>query len=162
MSNQPMLLYHGSSFSQNELMPGFMRSHEEVFWDETESNHYLYASSDKEEAISLGFASAIEKQFLLDRYSCEGNKLTLSFARSSKIVTLRALSQVQVHLYTIELDKSEGWVKNNNAYNNTNTEYKTKDIVKKILKTEVINIKSWLSSKEVEIITTTPAFLNWI
>jgi hypothetical protein len=64
----PKILYHGSGFKHSELKPGIQHSGVKVEWDKTESNEYLYADEIKENAISMAFASAIEKKYELVRY----------------------------------------------------------------------------------------------
>jgi len=53
------MLFHGSGFDQSELMPGFYRSGNLVKWDETESNMFLYTTTEREVAIGQGFASTV-------------------------------------------------------------------------------------------------------
>lgn len=140
-------LYHGSRFKQKELMPGFKRTGVEVKWDKTESNHFLYATSVKATAASLGFASAIEKMFELDEYHTDGNKITIV---CKKDLTEHDLQRVIVYLYTINNLPEDEWVKNDNEHNKLDTEYKTtKTITDGIETVEQLDTKEWLKDKEI-------------
>ena len=74
---QPSVLYHGSLYKQNELMPGFKRSGKLVQWDGIENNTYLYATTDQLEAISLGLGSALEKELDSRRFATFDNNIVV-------------------------------------------------------------------------------------
>jgi hypothetical protein len=123
------LLYHGSGFDQEELMPGFLRTGKIVRWDEVESNEWLYTTTSKEEAISQAFASMIEKTYGSVHYQTEGNHICIGF-EGEAIPTLKELEQLVLWLYTIRLDEADEWQKNANEHNQIKTEWKTQSIVK--------------------------------
>lgn len=156
MTNQ--YLYHGSMYNQKELMPGFKRSGVEVKWDKTESNHFLYATTERSIAENLGFASAIEKKFHLKSFHCKGDTLV---AESDLNLTMEDLASLEVHIYTIEIKPDDNWVKNNNEHNRMDSEYKTKNTIENIEKTEPLNIVEWLKNKKVIFTKNVPAFEGW-
>jgi hypothetical protein len=114
----PPFLYHGSRFKQPELMPGFLRSGKLVRWDNTESNKFLYATTEKSLAIELGFASSIEKQFKIDRFEVEHGKMHI---QTADYMTIKDLEKVPVFIYTIEYEREDGWMKNRNDHNGIDT-----------------------------------------
>lgn len=144
--NLPRLLYHGSRFKQPELMPGFNRSGKLVQWDETESNLFLYASSVKDVAIELGFASAIEKLFNVTRFRVENKEITIETELS---ISQNDLAHAPVYLYTIACQAKDGWKKNNNEHNGIDTEFKTQRTILNILQCERVDIKEWLKQYQV-------------
>lgn len=137
----PKLLYHGSLYEQTELKPGFRHTGKVVSWDKTESNMFLYTTSEKNTAIELGFASAIEKLFDVEHFRCTGSEISIE---SDKPLTLEALAQVTVYLYTIRCLEKDGWLKNDNRHNGMTTEYKTDRTIMAIDSCEKVDIASWL------------------
>ncbi len=119
----PLVLFHGSAFNDNELRPGFERSGVLVEWDETENNRYLYATTSKEDARLLGLASALEKRFLLDRFSYEDK--TIKIVTPEKDLKTASILSLDVYLYTIKTNRDDDWVKNNNQSNHIDSEWKT-------------------------------------
>lgn len=143
------LLYHGSGFDQDELMPGFMRSGKKVEWDETESNDWLYTTTDKQEAISQAFASMMEKTYETTGYHTEGNRIQINFP---EVVhpSVKELEKLQVFLYTIRLHPDDAWVKNTNEHNQIKTEWKTQAIIdRNIIHKEQVDLKAWLANKQI-------------
>lgn len=157
----PVFLFHGSTFLQKELMPGFKRSHIEVRWDINESNHFLYATSSKKEAIALGFGSAIEKHFNLKHYSSHGDTIKLEIFGT--LPTKQYLSNLSVFLYTIQYSIKDKWVLNNNEYNGMTTEYKTENTISDNINTVTkVNLNAWLKTKKIIFNNgTTPLYLKW-
>lgn len=145
-SKLPAVLWHGSAFSATRVLkPGFLWTKKLVEWDRGESNHYLYASADRETAISLGFASAVEKLYYLDRYHTEGECIEIC---SPHDLTLRDLEQLHVWLYELHPQNSEQWVFNHNSHNGLDTEFKTHRIVSYVRR-EQVDLQAWLATKEV-------------
>lgn len=145
------LLYHGSGFDQDELMPGFLRSGKLVKWDETESNEWLYTTTDKQEAISQAFASMIEKTYESTAYSTEGNRIRIVFPKEVT-PSVAELKKLVLFLYTIRLEDSDGWVKNNNEHNQIKTEWKTQAIIDRhIVHKEQIDLHAWLANKQLDL-----------
>jgi hypothetical protein len=158
----PKLLYHGSTYKQDELMPGFMHTGELIQWDKTESNKYLYATSERETAIALGFASAVDKKYRMDRFSSDNN--TFSFIiDENKLPSKSELEKLDVYLYEIEFDKGSGWIKNHNQHNGLTTEYKTNEVIKPELINRCIkiNLSGWLKGKEILVTSPRPSYLEW-
>lgn len=146
-----MHLYHGSGFKQDELMPGFKRSGKLVQWDVTESNEWLYAAVNKEEAISMGFASILEKTFTVKRFKTEGRCILIEI-ESGRIPTLAELKALQVYLYTIQKDDKSGWVRVNNLYNDLKDEYKTKETLTDCIECcEAIDMTRYLGQKQITV-----------
>lgn len=147
----PTYLYHGSAFKQGELMPGYLRSGEIVQWDGTESNEWLYTSTDRETAIMLGISSSLEKQYRLDRYHYDERTKKIVIETPDEI-TLSDLYKLPVFLYTIKGEEEDEWMPNYNKVNNITTEYKTQAIVSEhLVKVEAIDVHRVLSRMKVEI-----------
>lgn len=150
----PTALYHGSAYWAKDLKPGFERSGEIVRWDDTEDNTYLYATTEREKAIVLGFASAIEKKFGLDRFQHIGDRLILDIPRQPHGYTVGEdqLRELEVWLYEIIPHTRDGWRLNKNEHNNMqNTEYKTKSTIRSIRSVTLVDVKSWLRGYKVEV-----------
>lgn len=143
----PDVLYHGSRFHQKELKPGFMHTGVVTRWDDGESNIFLYATTEKETAIGLGLSAAIEYTFKLERFKIEGDQIWINSKHQG--VNLESIQQLSVYLYTIMPQVRDQWVTNDNHKNNINSEYKTNQILKGNLAVEKIDLRAWLSTKEV-------------
>jgi hypothetical protein len=156
------ILYHASGYRQEELMPGFRRSGKKVQWDKTESNAYLYATTDREEAISQAFASMMEKTFDVVRYQTGNDKIKAT-VRGKKMPTLAEIHEIRIYLYTIEYDPKDGWIKVNNKFNKLDTEYKTDhQIDTNIIKRDEIDLKEWLKTKQLSFaLEAMPVCLDW-
>jgi hypothetical protein len=145
------ILYHGSGFDQDELMPGFLRSGKLVQWDQTESNEWLYTTTDKQEAISQAFASMIEKTYESMGYATHGNRIEIQFPKEVA-PSVEELKKLQLFLYTIRLEDEDGWVKNNNEHNQIKTEWKTQSIIdRNIIHKEQIDLAGWLANKQLDL-----------
>lgn len=115
-----MKLYHGSGYKHRILLPGFERSGVERRWDKTESNRYLYATTEPVMAVLLGIASAIEQRYPLDEFHIDGKEVTYRVAGGKKV----NLRNLPVWLYTLDGD-DQSWTKVNNVSNGMDTEYRT-------------------------------------
>lgn len=159
----PNILYHGSGYDQNVLSPGFVHSHKLVQWDITESNKFLYATTNREEAINLGFASALEKVYKIDRFHSDVNthEITIDFNDSNKQVI--SFNNINVYLYEIIPNKKDNWIKNNNKHNSITTEWKTEQSNIEVRNKNKIDVTSWLHSKKITIRVkeTPPIFSKW-
>jgi len=139
-------LYHGSMFSQNELMPGYKRSGELVQWDKTESNAWLYATTEESMAILLGIVSAWEKTFDMTFSKIEEDKKIIYAEFGTEIKKITDLMDVPVYLYEIAKRDEDKWVKVNNPYNNIDTEWKTQSTIKDaIVSKKQVNVANILS-----------------
>lgn len=140
----PPFLYHGSRYKQSQLMPGFKRSGIETRWDKYESNHWLYVSSSKDEAVLLGIASAAEKQLETNRFKYDLSKRTINFTADTN-VDVKELYNLEVYVYTLAGKESDNWLKNINPVNNIDTEYKTEStITDSIIKVEKVDVRECL------------------
>lgn len=146
----PPVLWHGSAYATEVLKPGFLWSKKLVEWDHGESNHYLYATTDQQTAISLGFASALEKRWRLNRYKTFGSKDVSILIESPDAITHYDLEQLLVWLYEIYPQNDQQWVFNHNLDNGLETEFKTHRTVP-WQRRESVNLKHWLGSKDVNI-----------
>lgn len=154
-------LYHGSGFKQNELQPGFKRSGELISWDQTESNKYLYATTDKDSAITLGFASAVDKKYLLDRFINTDDKVIIKLS-DKKLPSVSELLSIDVYLYEIRYDEKDGWIKNYNKHNNLNTEYKTKQTIRSnLVRVNKVNIEHYFKDKSIRVSNDRPGYSGW-
>jgi hypothetical protein len=140
---QPTTLYHGSLFKQNEIQPGFNHTKKLVQWDVTESNQWLYATSEREEAIRLGIGSGTEKAFDSERYATIGDDI---YIYCRKPIDLSAFFDMTIYLYTFPFRGDDGWVKVMNPHNNIETEWKTQETVRNIT-VERIDLKKFLVGK---------------
>lgn len=147
--DKPELLYHGSLYKQKELMPGFKRSGKLAVWDGVESNLNLYVSSDKREAELLGIGSAVEKEFNSNRF-VEINGDIWIFA--DKLITLEEFLKLTIYVYTIPFRDSDEWQKNNNPYNNIDTEWTTRNTIHNVT-VEEVNIREVMKGKVVTVTT---------
>jgi hypothetical protein len=142
----PPQLFHGSLYKQNELMPGFKRTGKLVQWDGIENNTYLYTTSDREEAHSLGFGSALEKVLDSRRYATYDNNIVVYFM--GDLPDPEKLRELEIYVYTIRFDANDGWVHNENPLNNIETEWVTKQTIRKnLLKCERVDVAQWLQGK---------------
>lgn len=147
----PKFLYHGSLYKQAELMPGFKRSGKLVQWDGIENNTYLYTTTDKNEAIGLGLGSTIEKKFNSRRFSTYDNNIVVYFTGSTP--TIEDIHGLEIYVYTLTPTPQDNWVKNNNPFNNIDTEWVTQATIKSITKCERVDIKKWLNNKNLALTT---------
>lgn len=148
----PTLLYHGAIGEYTSLKSGFARTGELVRWDETESNQFLYATSNREEAISQGFASIVEKQWRLSRYRTRGREIEISIEAGTTLPTLSQLRNLTICLYTIRTCPEHEWLKNANEFNGLDTEYKTeKNIYADDFTLQKLPAATWLDKHHVVI-----------
>lgn len=148
----PVVLYHCSGYLTEPLMPGIRHTGVLVRWDGNESNKFLYAVTDKEAAVDMGFASAVEKHFLLDHFVSDNAtlKLTISVRRGQK-VTIDDLAKLDLYLYFITPKPEDGWIHNHNKRNHLVGEYKTQRDVYGA-KSQKVDLRRWLSKQHVEIV----------
>lgn len=155
------MLYHGSGFKQSELMPGFHRSGNLVEWDETESNMWLYTTTDREVAIGQGFASTVEKIYKTHRYIEDGLNIQIQIEKG-QLPTRAQLEAIEIYLYTIEMKPADNWVKVNNKHNGLDTEYKSDETIHRaIVMRERIDMKKWLENRTIEVTRAKPAYAAW-
>lgn len=151
MSNAE-LLYHGSMYAQEELMPGFKRSGELVEWDHTESNKFLYATTERDVALMQGFASAVEKTWPVERFLTRGIRMTV-YIVSDKFPSTREIEALTIYLYTLKLNAADGWKRNSNKFNGLNSEWKTEQTIKEsILSREQLDVGQWLRHRRLEFV----------
>lgn len=148
---EPNVLYHGSLYKQNELKPGFKHTGELQVWDGVETNQSLYATTDKAEAALLGLGSATEKAFDTDRFKVTEGEIWIFANRQ---IPIEDILKLVIYRYTIPFRPQDGWVKNNNKYNEIDTEWKTPNTVRGI-KVEQLNLREVLKGYRV-IVTTAP------
>lgn len=155
-------LYHGSAYDQKELMPGFKRSGVLVKWDGTESNEFLYVTTDRTEAISQACAHILEKQYDSIHYKTNHKEIRVKLDGKHR-PSRNELARFTIFLYVIHFDAHDGWLKVNNQQNGLTTEWKTtKTIDKNIINVEKINLKEWLEDKELNIsLEERPVFAGW-
>lgn len=147
----PSLLFHGSLYKQNELMPGFKRSGKLVQWDGIENNTYLYTTTEKEEAISLGLGSALEKELDSRRYATYDDNIVVYF--TGDLPAPEEILKLVIYVYTIRFKESDGWVKNSNPFNNIDTEWITQKTIHNLAKCEQVDVGAWLRNKNLLLTT---------
>jgi len=148
----PTTLYHGSMYKQTELMPGYKRSGKLQTWDGVESNLHLYASSSKEEAELLGVGSAAEKVFETERFIEHDGNVWLF---TKQPISIDDVLDLEVYIYTIPFKESDGWQKNDNPYNNIDTEWTTRSTVKGV-SVKSIDIRTLMKGKTITLTTAPP------
>lgn len=142
----PPLLFHGSMFKQDELKPGFQHTGKVVKWDKTESNEWLYVSSDPTEATLLGIASALEKTHGTHGYRYDENLRELTIRHAKPELRIEDVYMLDVYLYRIFGDAKDGWFLNYNLQNGIRTEYKTQATIKdNVLECRKIDVETFLS-----------------
>lgn len=146
----PKFLYHGSAFLQKELKPGYRHTKKTVTWDKYESNHYLYSTSSKENAILLGISSSIEKAFDLKSTHFDHSKKILKLVFYGDIPSLQELMDVKVYLYTLPYCSST-WKLNNNPVNRIKDEYKTTKTITELLDVEPVDVSEVLKTWEISL-----------
>lgn len=124
-----MILYHGSGYRHTELKPGFHHTGVEVKWDEVENNHFLYASTVREDAIDQGFASQMEQKFAIRRYRSSRTEISIELDPAFQFKD-EDIEKIKIYVYRIKMRPQDGWVKNNNPHNNLTTEWKTEQVIK--------------------------------
>lgn len=141
----PKVLYHGSLYKQNELMPGFKHSGELTVWDGVETNQSLYATTDPKAAALLGIGSATEKTFESDRFITTEDGI---FIFTKVPLDIEKFLEMVIYRYTIPFRPTDGWVKNDNKYNNIDTEWKTVKTIRGI-SVKQLNIRAILKGMKV-------------
>lgn len=157
----PSKLYHGTGFNDLVLKPGYEHTGKEIKWDETESNRYLYATTDKESAIGLGWASSIEKSFELDRFKIEGDILVIELSSKHRQVGLKELLECPVFLHEFKPKSTDHWELVGNAVNNFQSEYKTNETIRMTKAPTRIDIRKWVRTKKATIINNPPPSAGW-
>jgi len=130
-------------FKTDILKPAYKITGKEEKWDKTESNKFLYATTDIKEALELGFASSINQLFLLNRFQSKANIFVVSTERISDKKSVLSLKFWQ---YSIKPNQNDGWQKVNNKFNNNSNEWKTLSDVVPISAIEIIG-KEYLKDK---------------
>lgn len=155
---EPKYLYHGSRFDTDgaPLRPGFWHTGELISWDGgLETNEFLYATTDAKEALLLGIGSFIEKEYEADRYGYDltSAKNCIYVVGAKQDVSVKDLLGKKMYLYTIIFKRKDGWYKNENPYNNIDTEWKTTHHIKAshFIVSE-IDIGEWLTKNRYKII----------
>lgn len=146
-------------------MPGYLRSGEIVRWDKTESNEWLYASTDREVATILGLASAAEKKWHTERFSHVGSTLFFQFDAQTD-VKFEDLLGLELFVYHIEPKQEHEWLKNNNLHNKIQTEWKTKKTIDSFKSVSEVKVSELIKSYHVYINNqpvhkNRAVFLNW-
>jgi len=159
-----VLIYHSSKYEHEVLQPAFKHTGVEVQWDQTESNHYLYAAKSRDDVIDMGLASALEQSFKVNRVQTRDQNITIVIENGAVSPTREDLLGIVVYLYTIFKAPEDGWEAVNNRFNNLADEFKTKnDIQRNIRKVEKIEMKEWLRHRKVTVLNSAgkPAWSGW-
>jgi hypothetical protein len=151
-----MRLYHASAYRADLLRPSFKHTKHLERWDVTESNHWLYASTDEDEAILNGLAGAIGLRVQVDRVQFDEHNYKVYTADA---LTPEMIRGCVVYLYNITASPSDGWVRVNNAHNHSTTEWKTmRDIVPESMRI----VSDPIGKRQITIVHTgPPAALIW-
>lgn len=147
----PKVLYHGSLYKQDELKPGIKHTGELTVWDGVESNQNLYATTDKRAAALLGIGSGAEKTFNSDRFRETDGDIWL-FVKSQ--IDIDQFLDMVIYRYTIPFRPTDGWTKNDNPYNDIDTEWITQKTIRGV-KCEQLDIREVMKGRKV-IVSTAP------
>ena len=141
------VLYHGSMWKRNDkrLFPGFYMSGELKKWDGTESNKFLYACTDKDEAIRQAVYAMLEGKFRVTGIQNEGKKIVVT---ANDVVLPKDVLNETVYLYHIPVLGRDEWVKVNNAQNGLSNEWKTPNSVA-FTEMHHIHLKQFLRGYEI-------------
>jgi hypothetical protein len=156
-------LYHGSFYQTDELKPGLAHTGDLTRWDQTESNAYLYATDDREEAIRQGIASAIEKCFDVDRHHTSATAFEIYYAPDAKRKpTIEAINKLHIYLYTIDFTDHDGWMIVNNQHNGLkDKEYKTlRTLREQVTQRDLIRVGEYLKHHQLKLIEEVPTPSN--
>lgn len=145
----PEKLYHASGYWQLMLRPGFHYTGEEVFWDETESNKFLYAGEDKDFVTDMGFASVIEKSYNLESFHSDKNKIEIRLRANSAPLTVSKIKLLSIYLYEMRFKKSDKWVPVET--HNTEKEWKTKNTVSYVSVKQIAGF-DWIKKRDIKVI----------
>jgi hypothetical protein len=155
-----MTLFHGSMYEQDELMPGYKRSGVLHSWDECESNEWLYATTNLDEAIRQGLYSLLAQQFDVKRVSSAGKQVVIEIYPDQKPPQLDAYERFKnnsqeffntfkIYLYSIDQRDKDEWVRNHNPHNHLTTEWKTQSVIKDAIRAvSVIEPMLWMGRRE--------------
>lgn len=127
----PSALWHASIHENDTLKPGYWHTGVVTRWDSTESNKYLYSSSDRLEAIVNAVFSTMEadenlgKNILRYKYT---NGTIEVIPKPGKSVAgydiSRLLRETEIYVYKIQ-SEDEHWEKVDSKVNGSTTEYRT-------------------------------------
>lgn len=135
----PNTLLHASMYQTIDLSPGFLRTGIEVFWDDTESNHWLYAGTNEVDVLLQGYAGYLEKKYGAIGIAIKNKRITITLE-----TTVDTIIPPTIYLYSIYPKETDGWVKVNNANNPAFPEYKTDRTVKYHSVKSVVMNDRWL------------------
>lgn len=146
-----MRLYHGSNFNQKEIKPSYQHTGELEEWDDTESNEWLYATTDKELSGLMAIASYMGRHYLVNRFSTGDRSIEIEFEKGEDLSKAnKELYNIPIVIYELQLD--DKWELVNNSNNQDVPEYKSKESFTKFKK-QVYNSKELLMGFEVKLLT---------
>lgn len=147
----PTYLYHGSAFAATVLKPGFEHTGVEVKWDEVETNRFLYTTEDKDFAKEMGFATSLDKKYMMKGFHSHDDEITILLDQKSNPMTLAGLRNTWYYLYTIRYRYDDGWVKNDNPVNNAENEWKTAKTITSIIRAEHLSCYDFIKNKKLTV-----------
>jgi hypothetical protein len=127
-----MILYHGSLYETQLLRPSFEITGELIKWDYTESNRYLYSSTDRETARIQVVFQFLEKSLDITRVRSTESDIYVECTNSDEEFNrIRKIIRKEFgFIYEITCRKSDGWIEVNNQNNGLTGEYKTTSSVR--------------------------------
>lgn len=123
------ILYHGSCWKRNDgiLFPGYFHSGELKKWDETESNKFLYADEDKNEAIRQSIYALVERDFKVVKIHGSEGKIIIE---AHDVILPKDILSKTVYLYMVPMLEKDEWTPVKNKVNGMLREWKTPCAVK--------------------------------
>lgn len=143
----PKLLFHGSRYLTDVLKPGIVYTGKEVRWDMTESNRWLYATTNHSDAISFAVMSILEHLGFGGAYHFHNNILSIE-EEEPKDGYLSLLKNQTAYLYTIADPKAHGFFKVGNKFNGYTEEWKTTENVP-VDEPLLISITEWAKKERI-------------
>lgn len=153
LSKIPAILYHGSAYRTSLLKPGLKASMAPKHYDQTESNAYLYATPERDEALFHAFCGIIEHHYNAKRVRKDQDQIQIDL-EDSLVPTLAALSPLQLYLYRFCPEPDDQWVLVDSAQNPGYPEYKSQaEIGQERFQRTSLPVGTWLDSHKVNFVT---------
>lgn len=157
----PATLFHGSPWKTDDLKPGFLRTGKLKEYDQTESNRYLYATDQIDEAVFQGFCSLLERHYDIASFHSEGKLIEIRMD-SFVLPTIAAVSWLELWCYHIVTLEEDGWERVNSEQNPGYPEYRTQSTIPPARCRAVpVDLKAFLAKHRITVITQNGRRYDW-